>query len=154
MTMERCDLDRDLARLRTAEPVPAHLAARPKNDCPFPVDSGVYAFEEGGRFLYVGTSSRLKKGLWDHIWPTAERNIPGRSSRPFCTLALALAEEAIGRKVCRWPPPETDRTAVLEALCRVREMGVRFLVEPDRQRLKRCAVRELSPEYNRRSGPS
>lgn len=69
----------------------------------------------------------------------------------MCHLALRLAEKAMGRGIASWPPPRDDRAAILEALRRVRDMDVRYILEPDprgRIRFEWYAQAVLDLEYN------
>ena len=131
-----------LARLLACGPVRCDDLER------FPQESGVYAFEGGGRVLYVGKATKLQKAMEDQAWLSAEARIQTRRTMPWCTLARHLAARCLGRPV-QWP---RDRDAILEALAKVRGFQVRYVAvdRPALDSLKTYASLRLRPEYPRK----
>jgi len=100
---------------------------------PFDVPrSGIYLLSEGGNYLYVGRSNRIKQRLQEHCRPSSNHN-----TAPF---AFRLAREATGKLKASYTENESRthletqpefKNEFIKAKERIRNMSIRFVGEPD-----------------------
>ena len=93
-------------------------------------EAGTYLFSEGGRYLYVGRTNKLRKRLQYHT----------RANHNQATFAFLLARRETGRLKASYKP-EGSRSDLLSdpvfraafdtARLRITEMDVQFVEEPD-----------------------
>jgi hypothetical protein len=94
---------------------------------------GVYLFSEGGVYLYVGRSNKMRSRYGRHCNPGATHRM--------AAFAFKLAREATGKMTASYKPDDDSRKGLMlnpefsaafkAAKARIREMDFRFVEEAD-----------------------